>query len=371
VDGRGAVTPAGAGWRLDWWIGADDRWHDPAVERAVRQHARDDLPVLETAMRVPGGDAIHRVYGVAGAGDPLVIEVENASPAPFVVAWVVDGARRVALDGPSVVVDDLAIVAGRAPARWAAGSRREVETAVRSGAAGHAPFGGFRRGQVAAFLHPVAHRSTLRVALMAPERRGDAPSALPGFAEVERGWETWLTGGMRVVVPDDAVTAASRRALTDAVLTAGVPTADVVAALEDWGHDADAARGWTRLSSRDRRRARRRAPGSTGALHAALAGGGGPPLLLALRALLVYEEPEGATLTVLGELPRSWRGGQLEVHDAPTRSGPVSYAVRWHGDRPALLWDGPAGLTWRAPGLDRDWESSEPSGEALLAAVPA
>jgi hypothetical protein len=61
------------------------------------------------------------------------------------------------------------------------------------------------------------------------------------------------------------------------------------------------------------------------------------------------------------------------VHDAPTRRGPVSYAVRWHGTRPALLWDAPDGVELRAPGLDPSWSSSVPRGEALLAAsgVPA
>jgi hypothetical protein len=69
-----------------------------------------------------------------------------------------------------------------------------------------------------------------------------------------------------------------------------------------------------------------------------------------------------------------WLGQGLEVHDAPTRHGRVSFAVRWHGDRPALLWhlephpsvDG-ARLT--APGLDPTWSTTELRGEALLGAV--
>jgi len=63
------------------------------------------------------------------------------------------------------------------------------------------------------------------------------------------------------------------------------------------------------------------------------------------------------------------------VHDAPTRWGRVSYAVRWHGDRPALLWElephhglGPVQLT--VPGLDSSWSTTEPAGDALLAALP-
>ena len=36
VDERGLVTPWFDGWSLDGWIGADDRWHVPSREHAVR-----------------------------------------------------------------------------------------------------------------------------------------------------------------------------------------------------------------------------------------------------------------------------------------------------------------------------------------------
>jgi hypothetical protein len=59
------------------------------------------------------------------------------------------------------------------------------------------------------------------------------------------------------------------------------------------------------------------------------------------------------------------------VHDAPTRHGPLSYAVRWHGARPALLWEAPPGVRLRAPGLDPTWSSETTRGDALLAAAVA
>ncbi len=37
------------GWSLDWWIGAEDRWHVPADEANVRQALVGDSPVVETA----------------------------------------------------------------------------------------------------------------------------------------------------------------------------------------------------------------------------------------------------------------------------------------------------------------------------------
>jgi len=40
--------------------------------------------------------------------------------------------------------------------------------------------------------------------------------------------------------------------------------------------------------------------------------------------------------------------------------------VRWHGDRPALLWEAPPGARVTAPGLDPTWSSDAASGEVLL-----
>ena len=45
VDRVGTVRPELAGWELDWWIGAEDRWHFPAREAAVRQTLVDGMPV--------------------------------------------------------------------------------------------------------------------------------------------------------------------------------------------------------------------------------------------------------------------------------------------------------------------------------------
>ena len=80
VDPRGHITAVGEGWSLDWWIGADDRWHVAAREAAVRQQAVDAVPVLETSMRIPNGNAVQRVYGVAGAAGLVVLDLQNRSP---------------------------------------------------------------------------------------------------------------------------------------------------------------------------------------------------------------------------------------------------------------------------------------------------
>src|SRR5262245_31897626 len=48
IDAAGTLSPAG--WSLDWWIGAEDRWHLPASEPSVRQTLLGGSPITETAM---------------------------------------------------------------------------------------------------------------------------------------------------------------------------------------------------------------------------------------------------------------------------------------------------------------------------------
>jgi hypothetical protein len=92
-----------------------------------------------------------------------------------------------------------------------------------------------------------------------------------------------------------------------------------------------------------------------------------------VRSMLVRETSDGG-LALCSMLPEDWWGRGVEVHNAPTHLGRISFAVRWHGDRPALLWEidpheDVRTLKLTAPGLDPGWSSSERSGEELLAAV--
>ena len=145
---------------------------------------------------------------------------------------------------------------------------------------------------------------------------------------------------------------------------------EVVAVLEDWGLDPEAATGWARLTGRDRRRLARRTPPPPGgwAEVRARVADTAPALLAALRTVVVRETDD--TVELLGDWPSEWIGSSIDVRDAPTRRGPVSYSVRWHGDRPALLWEVPDGVRITTPGLDPDWSTSDSRGEALLALVP-
>lgn len=363
VDARGRLTVVGETWSLDWWIGADDRWRIPAREPAVRQHPIDAAPVVETALRVPGGDAIHRAYGIGGPGGMVVVEVENASPAAFVVAFTVHGARAVAAAGRRVDVDGrAALVVPSEPARWSVGTEPLTPDTI-GGGTGTLPAARDRRGGVeAAVLYPLSHRNRLRIALATS---GDDPGPVDlvraaSAADAARGWRALLEHGMRVGLPDprlqDAVDLARSQVLLDPD-----PDAATTAALEDWGHDEEAAWAWRGLSLAARRAARRRAA----PVHDATPAG----RLTSVHRMLLRDAPD--RLELAPALPVEWRGRDLEVHDAPTRAGRLSYAIRWHGPNPALLWevaDPSPDLALGAPALDPGWSSRAAAGEALLAA---
>ena len=376
VDGTGVVSPRASGWELDWWIGGEDRWHVPAREAAVRQQLVDGMPVVQTSMRVPGGDAVQRVYGAPAGdvGEVAVVEITNDSPAPFVAALVVRGAASLDLDAATVFADGRsALRTSRPPSRWAADVDGTTEATVTRGDASDGPFPHRQdRGAriVGAFLYPVAHRTTLRAVVSLGTQGIGAiePGALPDASAVVRGWQAQLDRGLRVELPDEQLQRAVETARAATVLAGQAWRVEpaVAAVLEDWGLDAEAAVAWSRLSGRDRRRLRRREPART-TWSDALARVASPDaqLLAAVRVVLVQDRD--ADLALLDDWPREWVGAPIDVRDAPTRRGPVSCSVRWHGERPALLWEGPVGTTFTAPGLDPAWSSTDARGEALLA----
>jgi hypothetical protein len=376
VDARGVVAPRAFGWELDWWIGAEDRWRLPTREAAVRQHLVDGMPVVQTAMRVPSGDAVQRVYAAPASdvGEVAVVEITNDSPAPFVVALVVRGAASLDLEDGVVYADGRgALRTSRPPSRWAVSTDGTTEETVVSGAATDGPFA-HRQDRAArlvgAFLHPVAHRTTLRAVVSLGARGVGAtePAAFPDAGAVARGWRAQLDRGLRVALPDEQLQHAveSARAATVLEGQAWRVEPEVAAVLEDWGLDAEATVAWSRLTGRARRKLRRREP-ARATWSDVLARTNTPDarLLAEVRAVLVQEHDAGVAL--LDDWPRAWIGQSLDVRDVPTRRGPVSCSVRWHGDRPALLWEGPDDTTFTAPGLDGAWSSTDARGEALLA----
>ena len=230
VDPRGLVTPWFDGWSLDWWIGADDRWHFPSRDAGVRQRLVGASPVVETAMRVPSGDAIHRVYAIQGDEELVVVEVENRSPVPFALALAVrpynpEGlavVERIAMVDQVVVVDGRPALLFSSPPRKMAGSTfhdGDSVLPVVTGAASDelAPIRCDAGLAQAAFVFPVPHGTTFRAAIpLVPTRRTRRrrlarrrvervpamPATLPSSEDAVRGWEAQTRRGIRLELPD-------------------------------------------------------------------------------------------------------------------------------------------------------------------------
>jgi glycerol-3-phosphate dehydrogenase len=382
IDRGGGLRLAGGG-RFEWWIGADDRWRFPSREVASRQRLVDGLPVAETAVRVPGGDAVQRVWVVAGPSPVAVVEIENASPVPFAVALVTLGdvalglARPVGAHARGDSLDDVrrTVTSGGAVLTGAAAT----DTVATDPAATGVPAAGNGQANVAggatARLVPVAHRTRVRAAVpltatSAGTSGAPDPDQLPGADVVLRGWRAVLDRTARVLVPDEAI----QEAITTARARLLLPLDEAerraparLAALTAWGFPQEvvalgaepvlgpfpdpASDGWDGLGPPD-----------------------DPASLLRLRSLLV-DDADGA-LALLPGFPPAWAGQPIEVHDLPTRGGRLSFAVRWHGARPALLWDTgpppevPPDMVVRAPALDPSWTGHGAAGEALLGPVP-
>jgi hypothetical protein len=324
VDAAGAVHRGALA--LEWCIRSGTDWLEPGTGGTTRQSRPTPAPVVHTAMRIPGGDAIERVCAVGDReGAPIVVDVDNDSPQAIAVAFVVRAPGVVTTTDGGVLVDGKPVLAwARRPGAVEEGNR---------------------------FVYPVPHRTTVRVVLVDPdfEFPGDV-RALADADAVARAWDRMLDRGMRTELPEPLQ---SEIDAARADLLLAPPSADTFVALEAWGFDEDAIEMWGRLGMRARRAARR---------------GSASGLLGETRAALVREQ--GDTIELLPGFRVAWLGQHLAAHDIPLREGSCSFAVRWHGSRPALLWDVPPGSTVRAPALDAAWSSREPVGETLLAEPP-
>ena len=240
VDPRGLVTPVDGGWSLDWWVGADDRWHIPSREVAVRQSLLEAAPVVDTAMRVPGGDVAQRVWAFADpdAGPVLAVELRNDGRVPVAIAlavrpYGVDGAARVdeiSIDTRGIVVDGRRAVWFPKPAARVAASTwddGDVASVVMSGGALEASDVSARcdagLAQVAAVM-PLSHGTSFVVLLPLDPDAVDvgaaAPDVVPPADAVARGWASHRSRSARMVVPDANLATAFDVALSQVMLAA-------------------------------------------------------------------------------------------------------------------------------------------------------
>jgi len=377
VSAAGVIQPWGNGDEpsLDWFIAADDRWHVPSQEPAVRQRRIDNAPIFETRLRVPSGDAVQRVWCVADGGGYTVIEIENESTLPFAVAF----------------------------------SRNDI-LSVRPPT--NVPIEGIELPE-GSVVFPVGHHSTIRVALAHAGGAMASPTLLPdGLSSVEqvtRGWSSIIDRAGRLELPEESVMAEIARLRTELALNGPAePSDDAVAFLIDvgqlvrlgeradpWVPDiADAVavvarldHAWDVAAALDaaavvlhragetravRDVARMRSAAATTLPASFPAATDDSRMLGWLEQRVARAAGAGVAELMAGGMPKAWLGLNFEVHDLAV--GPettVSFAVRWHGDRPAVLWqtDG-APVRLIAPAVAPDWSSTEASGEALWPAPP-
>ena len=397
VGVRGAAWSAGvSAWgdlfvedqeRLRWFIAADDRWYRPSRETTVRQREVSGVPVIETRIKVPGGDAVQRVYGVANFGGAIVVEIYNDSSLPFAVAF--DRGDIATMREPSPTgVQGIDLPAG-------------------------------------SVVFPVGHHATMRAAIFV---NGDSRQisageleSLPSFEQVERGWLAALQISSRVDVPDlswssvltsqrckvllsnsaelaessdislvvdllldraervrlgdkpaqwvDEVAVATERILKQCAKTQSVQWFEERALLGAGMvlNRAGESRGlqdfvsvWSRLAE----------AGRISDLALASPEIAGTVRQIAwIESQLVAQRRDGVIEICPCGIDKSWLGVNFECHKLlASPEHVISYAVRWHGEKPALLWeiDGPVGAKVAASAIDRTFSSTEMRGETLL-----
>ena len=456
VDRSGTVAPVGAGWRVGWAVGAEDRWHIAAEEAAVRSRLIDEMPVTATAMKVPGGDVVLRAAaGRGAAGRGVVLEFMNDTPVPVSLALAVTGSINTArVQGSRLLVDGrVAVHLGRAPGGAVAVDDGEVWRAVRAEPSAGDCEARSRAGlAAAAVLVPLAPRVPVRATVGVEVEPADGGSP----EEAAAGWRAVVTRAASVELPDDTAVRAWRRGIAASILAAGgteledaaraavvldrvglpdeadraraalvgaaersrLPPPAAAAALEALasrrlrtgrvsglaelagplaaaGGDcldpltleqvAAALDAEAPAAARDARRllakptslasmpqAAATVDGLAAAIRSSVAFGGGG--LAGIEALLDCLIAEGVDhLVMLPAPPEAWRGASVDAHSLVTRHGVVSFSVRWHGARPAVLWDRqpPRGedpvVTMRCE-LDESWASAALAGEALMGA---
>ncbi len=383
VNERGRIQPRDGTRALDWYVAADDRWHDPSVESTVRQQRRAGVPVIETRLRVPSGDVVQRVWAIADGY--IVSEFTNSSSMPVAVALSRGDVQCIRTPSPL--------------------GPQGIEMPVGS------------------VVFPIAHGASLTVALPMVRDAVINWGLLATSDDMQRTWLAAVERGGYAVVPDKSLAPRINTVRADLLACSAFP-------LEEWGshvlgdevslalslfelvrmgerigswpkgedvleHLAESvsallqrhkksdlvpwdveralfAAQWVFHSSGDTRATRDLAKS-----HARLAPASAPSnqapdgvrLGAWLDEQLVSPQRDGS-IAVLGHgIPALWRGVNFECHDlAIGAEAAISFAVRWHGEKPALLWEvsGTDLIRITAGATDPQWSTTALSGETLL-----
>ena len=405
--------------RLRWFVAADDRWYRPSRETTVRQREISGVPVVETRIKVPGGDAVQRVYGVADLGGAIVVEIYNDSTLPFAVAF--DRGDIATMREPSPTgVQGIDLPTG-------------------------------------SVVFPVGHHATMRAAILISDREQKISAqeleSLPSFEQVERGWLAALHVASRVDVPEaswsnilttqrcklllagggggaiagigwgggaiagigsgddsgddfvdlildraervklgdrpgewvDEVARAAEQVLQRCAKRGSTSWLDERAILSagmllhragEVRGQQDVERAWSRLlGSRVAETASARVDGEINSVgREAVEKYSGVRQIAWVESQLVAQRHDGVIEICPRGIVAGWLGANFECHRlVASTEHLISFAVRWHGEKPALLWEveGPAGACVAASAIDREFFSSEMRGETLLAGFTA
>ncbi len=364
VTTTGSIEPADGSSTLDWYVAADDRWHDPKIDSGVRNTRVEGTAVFETKVRIPGGDAIQRVWSVADHGGYTLVEVQNDSSLPIAVAFTRSD-----------------VVANRLPAT--------------------VPIEGIDL-PAGSVLLPVGHRSSVVVGLShgANDQR-TLPSGLPSSDAVVRGWIARTDSASRLELPDSGLAEAVRAARCEVLLN-GPPDHEVdaeryllaVAELVRMGElDRSGVEAIVLdVASAVERTVRDANPLASSALHAAgvlLAVAGERRALRDVQRFMsscttatVMHGDMNAGIEVVSSvegrlargaelfpdgIPASWLGVDFDAQRLVV--GPasrLSLAVRWHGQNAAVLWEIEGDpVTLSTTVATGGWTSNVPCGETL------
>lgn len=373
VDENGSVHLGDGTMPLEWHVADEQKWHSAAdASTGVRQSTLDGTPVVESKIRVHGGDVIQRAYGVADHGGLIVVEFENDSHASVAIAL----------------------------------NRGDVMT---QRPATQQPIQGISLPEGSIVL-PLAHRTSVRVALPLGDGRSTVDlAALPSVLQVSRGWlqavevasrlacadapiaefatdltaarcdlliagiadpvddplETLIAGlelvrlGENPYIWIDELVPLAERCLSSAAQHPQFMLAHAVAGLQYMLHRAgetravrDVVKSWSRIPMSTAAGWANRTPGRR---------------IATIEQNLLRLTTDNTGVLMPNGIPDAWRGINFEVHGLMGPLGSrVGFAVRWHGENAAVLWESSSPDVRLASGVDAAWSNAGKSaGDSL------
>lgn len=439
IDDRGLAGWIDGRFSVDWWIRTGEGWRYPSRTRKVRQVV-GAVPVIETSFAMANGEILATAFVAQSSKGPvLAIDFVNDSSTPIALALAI---RPIDSEGLGIIehvkvydntvsIDGaVLLVADRSPsASVAVADFVSLPPAVERASSGQAVEATSDLGTAqAAMIFPMLEQVRLSVVVGADV----APAEAGRRVAVENGWLTHLDRLLQVEVEgmevDAELALAIRRLVTtvrggrvvrtragigqwslvddlciaDALLEIGDAHSAAEIVLDALDPDrllaAEAVERDVAMNSFVRLWQHTRRPEILAAAReslevpdevliqitpaAALSTASSWPVVNAVAALKTrrcFVSERGGELHMLDGFEPAWRGQKIDVRNARTAFGRLSYSLRWHGERPALLWDldvdadamnfsEPAAI--RVPALDVEWRTDQMAGEALLAAQP-